>query len=62
MPAQSQAQRKAAGAALAAERGQANSQELKGASRPMAKSVPEKPLHGMASAQLKGRPLQDTNR
>lgn len=56
MPAKSKAQQKAAGAALAAKRGEINKSELKGASKSMAKSMSEKELHDMASTKRKGKP------
>jgi hypothetical protein len=55
MPAKSKAQQKAAGAALAAKRGDMKTSELKGASKSMAKSMSEKELHEMASTQRKGK-------
>ena len=56
MPAKSKAQQKAAGAALAAKRGEIKKSELKGASKSMEKSMSEKELHDMASAKRKGKP------
>lgn len=56
MPAKSKAQQKAAGAALAAKRGDIKKSELKGASRSMEKSMSEKELHDMASTKRKGKP------
>jgi hypothetical protein len=56
MPAKSKAQQKAAGAALAAKRGDIRKSELKGASRSMEKSMSEEELHDMASTKRKGRP------
>ncbi len=56
MPAKSKSQQKAAGAALAAKRGDMKKSELKGASRDMEKSMREKELHDMASTKRKGRP------
>ncbi|HKT86739.1 MAG TPA: DUF3008 family protein [Novosphingobium sp.] len=56
MPAKSKAQQKAAGAALAAKRGEMKKSELKGASREMADSMSEKELHDMAGTQRKGKP------
>ncbi|MEA1652119.1 uncharacterized protein DUF3008 [Nitrospirillum amazonense] len=55
MPAKSQSQQKAAGAALAAKRGDIKKSELKGASRSMEKSMSEKELHDMASTKRKGK-------
>lgn len=56
MPAKSKAQQKAAGAALAAKRGDMKKSELKGASKDMEKSMSEKELHDMASTKRKGKP------
>lgn len=56
MPAKSKAQQKAAGAALAAKRGDMKSSELKGASKSMAKSMSETELKKMASTKRKGKP------
>ena len=56
MPTKSKAQQKAAGAALAAKRGEKKQSELKGASKSMAKSMSEKELHDMASTKRKGKP------
>ena len=56
MPAKSQAQQKAAGAALAAKRGDMKKSELKGASKSMEKSMSEKELEDMASTKRKGKP------
>ncbi|QCI68497.1 DUF3008 family protein [Phreatobacter stygius] len=56
MPAKSKAQQKAAGAALAAKRGDISKSELKGASRSMARSMSEKELHDMTSTKRKGKP------
>lgn len=60
MPAKSKAQQKAAGAALAAKRGDIKKTELKGASRSMEKSMSEKELHDMASTKRKGKPEHDS--
>jgi len=60
MPAKSQAQQKAAGAALAAKRGDMKKSELKGASRSMEKSMSEKELEKMASTKRKGKPEHDS--
>lgn len=46
----------AAGAALAAKRGEKKKSELKGASKSMVKSMSEKELHEMASTKRKGKP------
>jgi hypothetical protein len=56
MPAKSQAQQKAAGAALSAKRGEQKVGTLKGASRSMEKSMSEEELQDMASTQQKGKP------
>ena len=56
MPAKSKAQQKAAGAALAAKRGDIKKSELRGASKSMADSMSEKELHKMASTNRKGKP------
>ena len=56
MPAKSQAQQKAAGAALAAKRGETSKSSLKGASKNMAQSMSEAELHKMASTKQKGKP------
>lgn len=56
MPAKSKAQQMAAGAALAAKRGERDESELKGASRSMEKSMSEKELEDMASTRRKGKP------
>ncbi|WP_137390555.1 DUF3008 family protein [Rhodoligotrophos defluvii] len=56
MPAKSKAQQMAAGAALAAKRGEKKKSELKGASKSMVESMSEKELHDMASTKRKGKP------
>lgn len=56
MPAKSKSQQKAAGAALAAKRGETRKGELKGASREMVESMTEKELEEMASTKRKGKP------
>jgi Protein of unknwon function (DUF3008) len=56
MPAKSAAQQKAAGAALAAKRGETPVIELKGASRNMYESMTEKQLDEFASTKRKGKP------
>jgi Protein of unknwon function (DUF3008) len=56
MPAQSKAQQKAAGAALAAKRGEIPKSDLKGASREMVDSMTEKELEELASTKRKGKP------
>jgi hypothetical protein len=56
MPATSKAQQKAAGAALAAKRGETKKSALKGASKDMYESMTEKELDDMASTKRKGLP------
>lgn len=56
MPAKSAAQQKAAGAALAAKRGDVKKSELKGASKSMEKSMTESQLDELASTKRKGKP------
>ncbi|MGH6936485.1 MAG: DUF3008 family protein [Methylocella sp.] len=56
MPAKSKAHQMAAGAALAAKRGEKKKSELKGASKSMVESMSEKELHDMASTKRKGKP------
>ncbi|WP_031317847.1 DUF3008 family protein [Blastomonas sp. CACIA14H2] len=56
MPAKSKAQQKAAGAALAAKRGDAPKKSLKGASKQMEESMSEKELEDMASTKRKKLP------
>ncbi|TDX66610.1 uncharacterized protein DUF3008 [Methylosinus sp. sav-2] len=56
MPAKSKAQQMAAGAALAAKRGEIPKSELKGASRSMLDSMTEKQLEEFAATKRKGRP------
>ena len=56
MPAKSKAQQKAAGAALAAKRGDIEKSELKGASKEMVTSMTERELKEMASTKRKGKP------
>jgi hypothetical protein len=56
MPAKSAAQQKAAGAALAAKRGEKPESSLKGASRSMEKSMTEKELEEFARGRRKGKP------
>ncbi len=56
MPAKSKAQQKAAGAALAAKRGDEKVSDLKGASKGMYKSMDEKELDELASTKRKGLP------
>jgi hypothetical protein len=56
MPAKSKAQQKAAGAALAAKRGEQPKSKLIGASREMYRSMSEKQLEELASTKRKGKP------
>lgn len=56
MPAKSKAQQKAAGAALAAKRGDAPKKRLKGASKQMEESMSEKELEDLASTKRKKLP------
>ena len=56
MPAKSQAQQKAAGAALAAKRGEQKVSELKGASKSMYDSMSENELEEMAESSRKDKP------
>lgn len=56
MPAKSKVQQKAAGAALAAKRGDLPKSKLKGASKSMEKSMNEKQLEELAETKRKGLP------
>jgi hypothetical protein len=56
MPAKSQAQQKAAGAALSAKRGDTQKSTLKGASKNMEKSMSEKELKELAETDDKQLP------
>jgi hypothetical protein len=56
MPATSQAQQKAAGAALSAKRGETKKSELLGASREMYESMSEKQLEEFAETKRKSLP------
>ena len=56
MPAKSKAQQKAAGAALAAKRGDMPTKRLLGASKSMAKSMTEKELEEFASTKRDNLP------
>ena len=56
MPAKSKKQQMAAGAALAAKRGERSKSSLKGASRQMVKSMSEGQLDELASTKRKGLP------
>lgn len=61
MPAKSKAQQMAAGAALAAKRGEKKKSELKGASKEMEKSMSKKELEELASSKRKGKPEHASN-
>jgi hypothetical protein len=65
MPAKSKKQQMAAGAALAAKRGERSRGSLKGASRQMAQSMSEEQLDALASTKRKNLPTRkrsdDTN-
>jgi len=56
MPAKSQAQQKAAGAALSAKRGEIEKSRLKGASKGMAASMSEDQLEELAHTERKNLP------
>ena len=56
MPAKSKAQQRAAGAALAAKRGDLKKSGLKGASKSMYESMSEDQLEDFASTKRKGKP------
>ncbi len=56
MPAKSKKQQMAAGAALAAKRGEIKKSSLKGASRQIAESMNEKQLEEFAHTKLKNLP------
>ena len=56
MPAQSKAQQRAAGAALAAKRGEVDPRDLESASRDMYDSMTEAQLEELASTKLDGLP------
>jgi hypothetical protein len=62
MPAKSAAQQKAAGAALAAKRGETPVSELKGASKSMYESMTEKQLDEFASTKREGKPEHVTRK
>ena len=62
MPAKSMAQQKAAGAALAAKRGENLKTELKSASRGMYDSMTEAELKDLASGSDDGQPEHDAAR
>lgn len=56
MPAKSKSQQKAAGAALAAKRGDQKVSDLKGPAKSMYESMSESQLEDFASTQRKGKP------
>lgn len=56
MPAKSKAQQKAAGAALAAKRGETDKEDLVGASKEMYESMTEEELEDLAETKRKGKP------
>ena len=56
MPAKSKAQQRAAGAALAAKRGEQDKADLKSPARDMLASITEAELKEMASTKRKGKP------
>jgi hypothetical protein len=58
MPAKSKKQQMAAGAALAAKRGQRSKSSLRGASREMYKSMGKKELRRMGKTKRKGKPAK----
>jgi hypothetical protein len=62
MPAKSKAQQKAAGAALAAKRGEMPKSKLKGASREMEKSMTEKELEEFAGTKRKSLPQKQNQK
>ncbi|MGS0895388.1 DUF3008 family protein [Burkholderia stagnalis] len=56
MPAKSQAQQRAAGAALSAKRGRTKMKDLREPSKSMARSMSEKELEKMASTSTRDKP------
>jgi hypothetical protein len=62
MPAKSRKQQMAAGAALAAKRGERSKSSLRGASRGMYKSMSKKELRRMAKTKRKGKPIRKRKR
>ena len=58
MPAKSKKQQMAAGAALAAKRGERSKSSLRGASRQMAKSMSKKELREFAKTKRKKLPIR----
>tara|TARA_R110000787_G_scaffold1326_7_gene4716 strand:+ start:9201 stop:9395 length:195 start_codon:yes stop_codon:yes gene_type:complete len=61
MPAKSKAQQKAAGAALAAKRGEQKKSDLVGASKDMYESMTEDELEELASTKRKSLPEKASN-
>jgi hypothetical protein len=62
MPAKSKKQQMAAGAALAAKRGEIKRSSLKGASKQMAKSMSKKQLKDFASTKRKNLPIKRSSK
>jgi hypothetical protein len=62
MPAKSKKQQMAAGAALAAKRGEIKKSSLKGASKEMAKSMSKKQLKDFASTKRKNLPKKKNSK
>jgi hypothetical protein len=60
MPAKSQSQQKAAGAALSAKRGKQKKSALKGPAKSMYESMSEQKLREMAKGSRKGKPKKKT--
>ncbi len=58
MPAKSQKQQMAAGAALSAKRGERGKGSLKGASKGMYESMDEEQLRDLAKTKRKGKPVR----
>jgi len=61
MPAKSKAQQQAAGAALAAKRGEKSKSSLRGASKDMYESMSKKELKDFAETKRKGLPEKKKN-
>lgn len=61
MPAKSKSQQMAAGAALAAKRGEKPKSDLKGASKSMVDSMSEEELERKASSERKDKPQHTSN-
>lgn len=61
MPAKSQAQQMAAGAALSAKRGEKKASELDGPAKQMYESMSEEELEKMASTSQKNKPEHNQN-